>query len=257
VGIAACKLAGEVLRERFNTTLSVTYKGRGNFTTDADHAAERAVITLLREEFPSAGILAEESAPNAVQTEWQWVIDPLDGTRNFSTGVPYFCTIVALAHRGEVVLGMTYDPMRDELFTGERGAGAELNGKPMQVRQSQTLEECTIGFDLGYDNDKARRALRLIEHLWPGMQTIRIMGSCGLGLAYVAAGRTDLYFHHALSPWDIAAGLVQVPEAGGVFTDKHGMPATLRCDGLIVANSALHQAFLKATANTPWRTGAG
>jgi len=154
-----------------------------------------------------------------------------------------------------VVMGLTYDPFREELFAGMKGGGATLNGRPIAVSGRERLEDCTIGFDLGYDNAKALTALKLMERVWPGMQTIRIMGSSALSLAYAAAGRIDLYFHHALSPWDIAAALVLAPEAGGVFTDKHGGPSGLRCDGLIVSNRALHAEFLRATRGTDWERG--
>ncbi len=249
----ACRLAGGILRQRFQSKMDITYKGRGNLTTDVDHQVQAAVLGLLRREFPAVGSLAEEAPDVEPTTEYYWVVDPLDGTRNFATGVPFFSVVVALARRGEVVLGLTYDPMRDELFVGERGGGATLNGKPMAVSKRERLEDCTIGFDLGYDNAKALTALQLMQRLWPGMQTIRIMGSSALGLAYAAAGRIDLYFHHALSPWDVAAGLVLAPEAGGVYTDKHGGPSGLRSDGLIVSNRALHAEFLKATEGSEWR----
>jgi len=200
-------------------------------------------------------VLAEEAPDVTPSTEYYWIVDPLDGTRNFATGVPFFSVVVALAHRGEVVMGLTYDPFREELFAGMKGGGATLNGRPIAVSGRERLEDCTIGFDLGYDNAKALTALKLMERVWPGMQTIRIMGSSALSLAYAAAGRIDLYFHHALSPWDIAAALVLAPEAGGVFTDKHGGPSGLRCDGLIVSNRALHAEFLRATRGTDWERG--
>lgn len=252
VAVEACRVAGDMLRRRFGGAMEVTHKGRGNMTTDVDRQVQDAVLGLLRREFPAVGSLAEEAPDVEPATEYYWVVDPLDGTRNFATGVPFFSVVVALARRGEVVLGLTYDPMRDELFLAERGGGATLNGKPISVSRRERLEQCTLGFDLGYDNAKALTALQLVQRLWPGMQTIRIMGSSALGLAYAAAGRIDLYFHHALSPWDVAAGLVLAPEAGGVYTDKHGGPAGLRSDGLIVSNRALHAEFLRVTEGSEW-----
>lgn len=257
VATEACLVAGEILRKRFQGALTVTYRSRGNIVTDADIQAEQAVLALLRTEFPDAGFLAEESSkPSAgEQTRpYLWVVDPLDGTKNFSQGIPFFSVVVALAHQGKVVLGATYDPVREEMFLAEEGKGATLNGKPIHVSRKPTLEESTLGFDTGYNDEKALTAIKLLATLWPRMQTVRVMGSAALGLAYAASGRLDLYFHHALSPWDIAAGLILLPEAGGLFTDRNGKPAGLYADGLIASNAELHRRFLAATEGSSWRT---
>ena len=146
---------------------------------------------------------------------------------NYASGIPHFAVVVALAWNGEVVLGVTYDPVRGEVFTAEKGVGAYLNDVPISVSSKEEIPECLLGFDMGYVNEKAVMALDMVKSLWPGMQSIRIMGSSALGLAYAACGRVDIYFHHHLAPWDIASGLLLVSEAGGTAVDRHGNPATL------------------------------
>ena len=245
--------AGALLRERFQGEFQVTHKGRGNIVTDLDHLVEERAIQLLCQEFPSFGILAEESDQVLSESSYTWVIDPLDGTRNFASGIPVFSTVLALAHEEEVVLGLTYDPLRDELFLAEHGRGATLNGRSLHVSSRARVQEGVLAFDMGYSNERARDALELMVRLWPGMQSIRIMGSAALGLAYAAAGRIDLYFHHLLYPWDIASGLVLVREAGGVITDKDGNPAGLLTESSIASSPTLHAEFLRLTEGSAWR----
>ena len=257
----AVRSAGRVAMERFRSSgdpassdpLTISYKGRNEIVTDADLAAEAAALAVLRQEFPQSGTLAEESAPTPGQDGFTWVLDPIDGTRNFAVGVPHFAVNLALARGDQVLLGLTYDPVSDELFHAEAGQGALLNGRPMTVSSNERLEMSVLGFDMGYVDEQAKWMLEMVLHLWPGMQAIRIMGSAALGLAYVAAGRIDLYVHHHLGPWDLAPGLLLVAEAGGVATDLKGAPATLNNSAAIAANRGLHARFMAATADTRWR----
>lgn len=253
VSVEGAHLAGGIIRERLRTEKSVSFKGRADIVTDVDLAAEKAVLDLLWHEFPDFGILAEESAPVDTGSPFTWVVDPLDGTRNFAQGVPHFCTVVALSYGDEPVVGVTYDPIREELFTAEQGNGAFLNGERLSVSESPELGQALLGCDLGYVDEKAGVAIDLIRSLWPGMISLRLMGSSALGVAYAAAGRVDLYFHHSLSPWDIAAGLVLVREAGGVILDKQGNPANLRTPSVIASNPQLVADFLQTTEGHPWR----
>lgn len=249
-----CAQVGDVLVRRFTSALDITYKGRGNISTDADREAEALAMQLLRKEYPGVNIMAEETAPDQASTGWTWVIDPLDGTRNFASGIPHFAVVVALSYGDQAILGATFDPIRHELFYAEKGAGATLNGKPIHVSNKQTLQESVLGFDLSYKSDEARKSIHLLDSLWPGMQTARVMGSAALALAYVAAGRLDLYFHPSLYPWDIASGLVLIPEAGGLYTDRKDVPGNLRSSTLVVANPILHKRFMEATKGHEWRT---
>ncbi|MCI0865199.1 MAG: inositol monophosphatase [Chloroflexi bacterium] len=251
----AARVAGRIIQDRFQTSLQISYKGPADIVTDVDLAAEKAVLDLLREEYPEFGSLAEESQPVETGSPFTWVVDPLDGTRNFASGIPHFCTVVALAHQGEIVLGVTYDPMRDELFSAELGKGAFFNGAPMSVSDVDQINQAVLCFDLGYLDEKAGLALDLLRSLLPGIQGFRLMGSAGLGLAYAAAGRVDIYFHHSLSPWDMASGLLLAREAGGEVVDRQGQRAGLFTPSVIASNPALIQSFLQATEGHPWRDG--
>ncbi|MCI0786690.1 MAG: inositol monophosphatase [Chloroflexi bacterium] len=251
----AARVAGRIIQDRFQTSLQISYKGPADIVTDVDLAAEKAVLDLLREEYPEFGSLAEESQPVETGSPFTWVVDPLDGTRNFASGIPHFCTVVALAHQGEIVLGVTYDPMRDELFSAELGKGAFFNGAPMSVSDVDQINQAVLCFDLGYLDEKAGLALDLLRSLLPGIQGFRLMGSAGLGLAYAAAGRVDIYFHHSLSPWDMASGLLLAREAGGEVVDRQGQRAGLFTPSVIASNPALIQSFLQATEGHPWREG--
>ena len=253
VATDAARRAGKVLRDRLPTSKEISFKGRNDIVTDVDLAAEKAVLDLLREEYPSFGILSEESEPIASTSPYTWVVDPLDGTRNYASGIGHFCTVVALSYGNDPVLGITYDPLREELYSAEVGMGAFVNGKRLSVSENRELSQSLLCCDMGYVDEKAGQAIDLIRYLWPGMLSIRLMGSSALGVAYAAAGRVDLYFHHSLSPWDIAAGLVLVPEAGGIVVDKWGQPANLRTPSVIASSSQLVERFLDATEGLAWR----
>lgn len=256
VAEAAALEAGRVLEERFRTEKRITEKGRRNIVTDVDHAVEALLIEALLREFPGFGVLAEESGKSGGDSEYAWIIDPLDGTRNYASGVPVFAVTLALARGPEVLAGVTYDPNRKELFRVERGRGATVNGAPMEMTRRPTLQASLLGTDMGYNDALGHSVLRLMDSLWPGMQGIRIIGSAALGLAYTAAGRLDIYFHHALSPWDIAAGVLMGQEAGGVVTNKNGHAINFLKDrSIVMANREVHADFLKRTLGLDWRKG--
>jgi len=255
VSVEAARAAGELVKERFLTEKEVRFKGRADIVTDVDLAAERIILDLVQGEYPDFSILSEESSPVETGSPYRWVIDPIDGTRNFAEGIPHFCVVVALAKGDQTVLGVTYDPIKEEIFTAEAGQGAYLNGEPMSVSDRQEIPDCVLSFDLGYYDDKAATALDMIRHLWPGFQTMRLLGSSALGMAYAAAGRVDLYFHHSLSPWDSASGLLLAREAGGNVVDRQGNDANLFTPSVIVSSQRLINRFLEATDGLPWRQG--
>ena len=190
--------AGEILVDRFHRVKKVSYKGRGNIVTDVDEEVEREVLAILRTEYPTFGLLGEESEGARADAGYVWIVDPLDGTRNYASGNPFYSVVVGLALDGETLVGVNYDPARNEMFEARRGQGATLNGQPIRVSEKSSLEESVLGMDLSYNNEGAVNGLDVIRSIWPGMQTARIMGSSALGIAYAAAGRTDLYFHHQL-----------------------------------------------------------
>ena len=250
----AARRAGELVMERFRSDIEVSLKGRANVVTDADLASERLILEYVGAEYPQFGILSEESAPVAGSLPYTWVVDPIDGTRNFAEGIPHFCVVVAVAEGSDVVAGVTYDPVRDEMFAAQRGHGATLNGEPIRVSDRQQIDEAVLGFDLGYNFDQAKLLLEMAGDLWPQVQAYRLMGSSALSLAYAACGRIDLYFHHSLSAWDIASGILLAREAGGQVLDRATLEkATLFSSGLIVSNPTLVAQFLKMTDGTAWR----
>ncbi len=254
VAVVAAREAGALLRQRFATVKQVTEKGRGNIVTDVDALAEQMIMRRLRAEFPEYGILAEESGRSGAESESSWVIDPLDGTRNYASGVPCYAVNIALAQGRDILAGVTYDPTRDELFTAERGKGAHLNGAPLAVSPCATLRAALMGTDMGYSDQMGSYVLQLLERLWPEMQGGRVMGSAALGLAYAAAGRLDIYFHHLLSPWDMASGVLLGQEAGAVVTNRTGEAIDFRKDpSIILANPTLQGLFLQRTSGLSWR----
>ena len=253
VAVTAAHRAGGVLVERFHGPKAITYKGPHNPVTDADLMAEKACLEVLRDEFPGSGILSEESAPVAGDSGYTWVVDPLDGTRNYAAGIPHFAVVVALARGDQVLLGVTYDPLLDETFTAEAGGPALLNGDPISVSAKDDISDCVLAFDMGYASQRALQALHMVTSMWPRFQSLRLLGSAALGLAYAACGRVDLYFHHHLSPWDIASGLPLVAAAGGRTVTRCGSPAGLRSDSVAASSPSLVDAFLAATEGAAWR----
>lgn len=254
VALEATSAAGTIIRDGWNSDHEIKFKGRADIVTEIDVNAEKAVLEILTGAFPDFGILAEESQPVAGNSPYRWVVDPLDGTRNYAQSIPHFCTIVALAENDEVIAGVVYDPVREETFTAARGQGAFLNGSPISVTDTAELSRSLLSFDLGYVDEKAGLAIDLLRSLWPGMYSVRLMGSAGLGLAYAASSRVDLFFHHSLSPWDVAAGLIIAKEAGGRVVDRQGNDAGLFTPSVICSSPALIDGFLAATDGLPWRT---
>ena len=247
---------GRLAMERFHQPQSVTVKGRGNLVTQVDLAIETYIQRALAEEFPEHALLSEESNPSvSARRGWTWVVDPLDGTRNYVSGIPFFCVNIALCFAGEPLAGWTFDPVHDELFRARKGEGAWLGDQPLRVSRKDSVQSSVIGFDMGYDDDRANLMLNLMCELWPGMQAIRIPGSAALGLAYAACGRYDLFAHNLLYPWDLAAGILLVREAGGVITDRDGGPISLYSEGAIAGGVLVHEDFLCLAAGKPWRDG--
>lgn len=247
VAETAAREAGRIIMAHFHQQKRVVVKGRGNLVTDVDNLVEERLREILRREYPECGIVGEEGQDSLGSSEYTWIVDPLDGTRNYVSGIPFFGVTVALVRGGVVVLGVVYDPVRDEFFLAEGGGGARCNGHPLAVAQKGRVREAVIGMDMGYDDDRGRENLEIVSALWPGVQTLRIMGSAALGITYVAAGRLDLYFHSNLYPWDLASGILLVGEAGGTITQRDGAPIDLSSRSVLAANSPLHGDFLRLT----------
>lgn len=227
-------------------------KGRGNVVTETDLAAETATMAILGDHFPEHAILSEETASETRSDGWMWVIDPLDGTKNFSRGIPHFAFNLALCFEQEPVLGLTEHPLLGDRFVAIQDEGVTLNGTPVRVGDASTVFDSVVALDMGYHAGRAQRQLELAAHLWPGMQSLRISGSAALGFAYLAAGRWDIFVHSDLQPWDVAAGLILVREAGGVVTNRDGSRATIESRAVVAATPGVHADFMRLAAGMPW-----
>lgn len=245
VATEAAREAGEVLKAHFRQERQVKFKGRANIVTDVDLQSERCLKSLLQAEYPAHNILAEESKATSKNSSYRWILDPLDGTNNYSFGIPFFSIVIALTKGKDVLLGIIYDPLRDEMFSAQKGKGATLNNSPISVTKKKKVQESLIGLDLGYVDEKGKKLLQFIASLWPRMYAYRIMGSSALGMAYTACGRLDLYFHLLLYPWELASGSLLVSEAGGLVTDLEGRPLKSWEGSVIASNKSIHADFLK------------
>lgn len=244
--------AGRIATAAFGRRQDVRVKGRGNFLTETDLAAERAVLAILGEEYPQHEVLAEETTGKAMGEGWMWVVDPLDGTHNFSRGIPYFAFSIALCHGREPLLGLTYAPATGDEFFAESGHGLTVNGEPARGSAVERLGDCVLGVDLGYDDARAARMLEMVAEVWP-VQSVRVMGSAALGLAYAACGRYDLFLHHFLYPWDVAAGIVLVREGRGAIVDRDGDAVSIDSEGVIAGAPTAVEEMLSLARSRPWR----
>lgn len=245
VARSAAQEAGTLALARFRQPHDVGVKGRGNLVTETDLEVEKNLTEEFTREFSAHRVLSEETAADTDTAGWVWVIDPIDGTRNFVSGIPFFCVNIALCHDGLPVLAVTHDPNHGETFWAERGGGAWVNGQPVRASEEATVQASVVGVDLGYDDQRGQNMLQLVRLLHPGLQCVRTPGSAALGLAYAACGRFGLFIHNDLAPWDVAAALLLVPEAGGVITDRDGKPATLRSRAVVAGGLKVHADFLR------------
>lgn len=237
--IRAARAAGTVILRHFERVrdLPVSSKGRFDFVTEVDHQAEHAIIQLLRKIYPQHGILAEESGRHGNQDEFLWIIDPLDGTTNFIHGFPQFAVSIALQHRGKLDQAVVYDPIHNELFTASRGSGAQLDGRRIHVSRQTKLEGALIGTGFPYRAlDNMDRYLEILRELMTKTAGIRRPGAASLDLAYVACGRLDGFWEFGLKPWDMAAGVLLIEEAGGLVSDMEGGNDYLRSGDIICGN---------------------
>ncbi len=243
--IEAARQAGQVLLEEFSKPQEVRFKGLRDIVTEADLAAQAKAIDVIRSQHPDHDIWAEEvsQTPDGV-SDYCWIIDPLDGTTNYSRGFPCFSVSIALSHRQEVVLGVVYDPLRDQLFRAQSGQGAYLNDDVIHVGAAEKLMDAVIGFDWAHEQGARCRVAQLVAQVAPQVRTLRNTGSAALGLCSVAAGWTDAYFHLSLNPWDVAAASVIIQEAAGVISDLAGRPWRLSYEDCLASNGLLHETML-------------
>jgi myo-inositol-1(or 4)-monophosphatase len=252
IAIQAALQAGNILRRGFGTDYEVTAKpGRQNFVTVYDKAAEQIIITLIREAFPSHNILAEETGSLNYTTDKSailWIIDPLDGTTNFTRHIPLF-TISIAAYQGETPLcGVIFQPLTHELFVAEKGKGAYLNGMPLSISSINTLENSLLITGTPHEIEQIDQTYfkRIFQWMQKGM-ALRNLGSAALALAYVASGKAEAFCMHHLYPWDVAAGKLLIEEAGGTVTTYSGASLSISTpSSILVANPFLHSYLLKS-----------
>lgn len=225
--------------------IEIHMKQRRDFVTDIDRAAEAAIIETLLSAYPDHSILAEESGASTNKSEYQWVIDPLDGTHNFIHGFPYYCVSIALLHKGVVTQAVIHDPNRDDIFTATKGAGAFLNNRRIRVGQRDQLSDALIGTGFPFRKDEDLEPyLKLFGQMTRACTALRRPGAAALNLANVAAGRLDSYFEQGLYSWDIAAGSLLVTEAGGMVADYTGGSDFLKHGEIIAGNVKLSAQML-------------
>jgi len=248
VCLAAALEGARVLRELYSLPRDIHYKGRIDLVTDADQAAEEAVLNVLRDRAPGVRVLAEESGASGAG-DTCFFVDPLDGTTNYAHGIPIFCCTVGAERSGEVVAGCTVDPLRDETFLASKGGGAVLRDRsgerPLRVSQTADLSHAVVctGFPYG-DRDRLPRMIEAFGRFTELARGSRRLGSAALDLAYVAAGRFDGFWERGLKPWDVAAGKVLVEEAGGLVTRFDGAPLVLAGGEIVASGPQLHAAML-------------
>jgi myo-inositol-1(or 4)-monophosphatase len=229
--------------------MRIDKKGAIDLVTEVDVAVERRFRALIAERFPDHDVLAEElGGPKTAGTRPCWIFDPIDGTTNFAHGLPIFCASLALEIDGRIVVGAIYDPTREELFTAERGGGAYLNGRRLEVTQASALIDALLCTGFHYDvHGSGEQVLALFAAFVRRARAVRRLGSAALDLCYLAAGRFDGFWEDRLKPWDMAAGVLIVEEAGGAICGFDGQPFDVRKGQLVAANPALLPQMLEVT----------
>jgi myo-inositol-1(or 4)-monophosphatase len=217
IAVAAARSAGELIRSHFGKPLDVAGMYAHDIKLDLDVQSQELITEALLNAFPNHAIYGEEGIAGAQDSEWQWIVDPIDGTVNFFYSIPHFCISIALRHKEEIVLGVIYDPMRDELWEVERGGAPLLNGKPIQVSQRTQLSDAVVSVGMSKSPEIAVNATATLEKYVRRARKCRLMGSAALDLAYVACGRLDAYIEQSVSLWDVAAGHLLIEAAGGRF----------------------------------------
>jgi myo-inositol-1(or 4)-monophosphatase len=250
----AASAAGELLRQDWHEPRQIRTKGFRDLVTDSDIAVQKTITDIIQARFPEHGFLTEE-IDNTLPTDGDivWIVDPIDGTSNFSRYIPDVCVSIAAAlstrpvsvtnARLEPVVGVIHDPIRRESFSGAVGQGAWLNGSLLTVSKTTDLAHAILAFDWSRQPEKRQKLMKVLGMISEQVHTVRAFGSAALGLAYVAAGRLDLYFNLGVGAWDVSAALVLIREAGGAVSNLSGVPWTLNDAGCVAGNATLPSVF--------------
>jgi len=241
--------AGALLMEFFRQRVNVEYKGEADLVTVADRKSEALIRERIRERWPGHDILGEEQGLTDTGSDYRWYVDPLDGTTNFAHGFPVFCISLALEYKGGRIAGVIYDPTRDELFAAEKGSGATLNGQSIAVSRTANLAECLVA--TGFPSHKRHKNPNIYFYHQITLKThgVRRAGSAALDLCCVACGRFDGFWEFNLNPWDTAAGVLLVEEAGGRVTTFDGGPFQLNSRETLASNGLVHEVLVTEFAN--------
>ena len=245
--IETAREAGSVLLEKFGRKIKISKKGDIDLVTEADLASEKLIIERIRSHYPKHSILAEESGEaiiSAGENTWKWIVDPLDGTTNFAHGYPCFCVTLALEHDGEIVVGVTFDPTRNELFAAEKGKGATLNNKPIHVSKTEKLSESLIITGFPYDFKQREDFAKHLTEFLLKSRGVRRDGSAAIDMAYVACGRFDGFWEEGLHAWDVAAGVLLIEEAGGRVSYYDDSKFSIYAPPICADNGLIHAEML-------------
>ena len=251
IAVKAARRAGAIINRASQDigTLTVKSKNFNDFVSEVDIAAERAIIDTLKEVYPDHGFLGEESGSTSHQSDFIWIIDPLDGTTNFLHNFPQYCVSIALQHKGEITQAVIYEPNRNDLYTATKGRGAFLNDKRIRVSKCDKLKESLIGTGFPFRDFKHLDTyLAMFKSMLQKTTGIRRPGSAALDLAYVANGSLDAFWEIGLSPWDIAAGALLVQEAGGIISNLNGKEGWLQSGNVLAASPKIYDAILETLA---------
>jgi myo-inositol-1(or 4)-monophosphatase len=247
IAIEAALEAGKYLKKNVGKIRHIERKEEQetNLVTEIDKNAEAMIIGRIKKHFPNHDFLGEESGAAEIKSEYRWIIDPLDGTVNYTHGLPTFCVSIGLEHKGEIVLGVVYDPNLDELFTAEKGKGARLNKKRIQVSKTSKLIESLVVTGFPYTiNKNPEPDITHFRNFVTEAQGVRRLGSAALDLSYVACGRFDGFWEGSLNHWDMAAGVLLVTEAGGKWTDYRGAPSNVYNKQMLTTNGLIHEQMM-------------
>lgn len=247
IAIEAAREAGNFLKMNVGKIRSIEYKEgqETNLVTEIDKKSEEIIIHKIKQHFPSHDFLGEESGAAEIKSEYRWIIDPLDGTVNYTHGLPIYCVSIGLEHNGEIELGVVYDPSLEELFTAEKGKGAWLNNHPIRVSRTNELIKSLVVTGFPYTvNKNPEPDITHFRNFVVEAQAVRRLGSAALDLSYVAAGRFDGFWEGSLHPWDMAAGVLLVLEAGGAWTDYLGAPSNVYNKQMLATNGLIHKQMM-------------
>lgn len=248
IAVSAARNGSKIIQRSIDQMyrIKIETKSRNDFVTEVDRKVEQEIINTLLKAYPQHSILSEEFHPDAPNADYQWVIDPLDGTSNFIHGFPHFAISIAFKQRGKIEHGVIYDPVRQELFTASRGEGAYLNNRRLRVTECKKLGDALIGTGFPFKSPALFSSyIQAFQTMLPQTSDMRRAGAASLDLAYVAAGRLDGYWELNLAEWDIAAGALMVKEAGGFVSDVRGEENHLKSGDIVAGNPTLFKAMLQ------------